>query len=132
MKVTLWIDEQTVGPFDLYQISSMYQSGLISGVTQARNGEDAWQPLVEMIPSLTLVLTNAELLRHIAAAAAAQRSQAEKGDKRVSLTNIDLPFNRMIEFMIKWAIATIPAAILLLGLGFALSLLFGGFLSLLR
>jgi len=35
------------------------------------------------------------------------------GQSRVIVTDFDMPFDRMVMFMIKWAIATIPAMIIL-------------------
>ncbi len=35
------------------------------------------------------------------------------GNARVTVTDIDMPFWSMVRFMIKWAVATIPAMIIL-------------------
>lgn len=45
----------------------------------------------------------------------------------VSVTDIDMPFSSMIYLMIKWAIAAIPAAIILFILGAIFVSLFSGF-----
>lgn len=46
---------------------------------------------------------------------------------QVSVTDIDMPFSSMIYLMIKWAIATIPAAIILFILGAIFVSFFSGF-----
>jgi hypothetical protein len=47
------------------------------------------------------------------------------------VTDIKMPFGSMVVFMVKWAIATIPAIIILTLIGsitfWVLSLIFGGF-----
>jgi hypothetical protein len=44
----------------------------------------------------------------------------------VTVTDIQMPFLSMVVFMIKWAIASIPAAIILVVIGAALAAVFGG------
>ena len=49
----------------------------------------------------------------------------------VVVTDIKMPFSSMVVFMVKWAIATIPALIILMVIGSitfgVLSAIFGGF-----
>lgn len=47
----------------------------------------------------------------------------------VTVTDIRMPFGSMVVFMIKWAIASIPAAIILFLLGAFLTAIFGGLLG---
>ena len=48
------------------------------------------------------------------------------GEQKVIVTNFDMPFTAMVSFMVKWALAAIPA-IIILGIFFlVLSVLFGG------
>ena len=49
----------------------------------------------------------------------------EDATREVHLTDIRMPFMSMVMFMVKWAIATIPAFIILLVLGFALASFIG-------
>lgn len=50
-------------------------------------------------------------------------------DNRVTVTDIDIPFGRLIVIFIVWGLAAVPAAIIL-GIIFSLiSLLFTGFLG---
>jgi len=45
---------------------------------------------------------------------------------RVVVTDVDMPFWSMVGFMVKWAIASIPAAVILTLLGFVLIALVNG------
>jgi hypothetical protein len=45
---------------------------------------------------------------------------------KVSVVDVDMPFSSMVAFMIKWAIATIPAMIILFLLGAFLIAVLGG------
>ena len=44
----------------------------------------------------------------------------------VVVTDIQMSFKAMVVFMVKWAIAAIPAAIILFGLGVVLAAILGG------
>jgi hypothetical protein len=46
--------------------------------------------------------------------------------KKVIITDIQMPFNSMVTFMVKWAIASIPAFIILMALFAVIIALFGG------
>jgi hypothetical protein len=49
--------------------------------------------------------------------------------REVIVTNIKMPFLSMVVFMIKWAIASIPAIIILTLLFGLFSAIFGGFIG---
>jgi hypothetical protein len=49
--------------------------------------------------------------------------------KKVIITDIQMPFNSMVTFMVKWAIASIPAFIILMALFAVIIALFGGILD---
>ena len=53
----------------------------------------------------------------------------EATTKRVAITDIDMPFWSMVVFMVKAAIAAIPAFIILSVLGFIVTAVFGGLLA---
>ena len=40
------------------------------------------------------------------------------GEDRVVVSDIDIPFGSMVAFMVKWAVASVPAAIILFLIGF--------------
>lgn len=44
----------------------------------------------------------------------------------VVVTDIDMPFFSMVGFMVKWALASIPALIIMILLGFAVGAVLGG------
>ena len=45
--------------------------------------------------------------------------------QRVSVVDIDLPFASMVGFMVKWAIAAIPALVILMALAAIAAIVFG-------
>ncbi len=53
----------------------------------------------------------------------------EEESQYVVVTDIRMPFLSMVVFMIKWAVASIPAFIILSIIGFILMMLAGGMLG---
>lgn len=62
-------------------------------------------------------------------ALACQRCETPLGavaqPSRVTVVDVDMPFGSMVSFMVKWAIATIPAFLILFVLGVFLVAIFG-------
>jgi hypothetical protein len=56
---------------------------------------------------------------------------AKKGDP-VVIVDFKMPMGSMVEFMVKWAIASIPALLILFGLFLVLGMVFGGLFAGLR
>ena len=57
----------------------------------------------------------------------ASRSHTNNSNSQnVTITDIKMPFGSMVEFMVKWAIASIPAFIILLVIGFMIAGIIGG------
>ncbi|MBT9437556.1 MAG: hypothetical protein GAS50_00020 [Desulfobacterales bacterium] len=50
-------------------------------------------------------------------------------NRGVTVTDIQMPFGSMVVFMIKWAIASIPAAIILFLIASVFAVVFGGIFS---
>lgn len=46
-----------------------------------------------------------------------------QGNSRVTVTDVDMPFWSMVRFMLKWAIAAIPAVVILGAVGLILSVI---------
>lgn len=46
-------------------------------------------------------------------------------EQKVSITNVDIPFGRMVIIIFKWMLASIPAAILMYAIMFGIMLVFG-------
>jgi hypothetical protein len=57
------------------------------------------------------------------AAADKNNNTSNKGTQTVEVSNFDMPFGSMVVFMVKWAIASIPAILILM----VLFAIFGGF-----
>jgi hypothetical protein len=47
-------------------------------------------------------------------------------EAKVTISNIDIPFGRMVAIILKWMLASIPAAILMWLVMMAIMLVFGG------
>ena len=45
----------------------------------------------------------------------------------VSVTDINMPFLSMVRFMVKWAVASIPALLIVALVGFVFAVVLGGF-----
>lgn len=56
-------------------------------------------------------------------------SQAQTKAQKVSVTDVDMPFGSMVLFIIKWTLAAIPAAIIILIIGTFLLSFFAGVLK---
>ena len=50
---------------------------------------------------------------------------SKSNNQNVTVTDIKMPFGSMVEFMVKWAIASIPAFIILFLIGFLMVAIFG-------
>ena len=50
---------------------------------------------------------------------------SKSNNQNVTITDIKMPFGSMVEFMVKWAIASIPAFIILLVIGFMIAGILG-------
>lgn len=48
---------------------------------------------------------------------------------QVSVVDVNMPFGSMVVFMVKWAIASIPAFLILIVLGAVVGVVFSGFLG---
>ena len=52
-------------------------------------------------------------------------SDEDSNSQNVTVTDIKMPFFSMVEFMVKWAFASIPAFIILFLIGFLMVAIFG-------
>ena len=50
---------------------------------------------------------------------------SNSNNQNVTVTDIKMPFGSMVEFLVKWAIASIPAFIILFLIGFLMVAIFG-------
>ena len=74
------------------------------------------------------VLPNGQLLSQVVASSATSRTRATKQPERqeVVVVDVSVPFGSMVVFMVKWAIASIPAFLILIVLGFIFGSVLGG------
>jgi hypothetical protein len=50
-------------------------------------------------------------------------------EARITISNIDIPFGRMVAIILKWMLASIPAVIIMWMVMMAVTLIFGGALA---
>jgi hypothetical protein len=78
-------------------------------------------------PALTAQLSGRDLLNP---GERGSRVQLPSGPQQVTVIDVNMPFGSMVGFMVKWAIASIPALIILFVLSMVLiaiaSVVFGG------
>ncbi len=98
------------GPVDASQLQAFRQAGLLKDDMVCREGDQRWFKYAE------------ELLADNPRPAIA-RPAAPKAEEplKVVISGLNIPFGDMVAFMIKWAFASIPAAIVLFGVGLAIS-----------
>jgi hypothetical protein len=68
-------------------------------------------PIQPASQPLDLLSEQTRLQRDMRASLAALQKASDQ-EQEVVLTDIDIPFSRMVTFMVKWALASIPAAII--------------------
>ena len=50
-------------------------------------------------------------------------------EARITISNVDIPFGRMVAIILKWMLASIPAVIIMWMAMMAVTLIFGGALA---
>lgn len=53
-------------------------------------------------------------------------NEATTGRTEVTVVDVQMPFGSMVMFILKWTLASIPAVIIVMGIGFVIALMFGG------
>jgi hypothetical protein len=104
----IWENDAEVGPFTLSQMRSIWSSGRITLRSLVRLDTDTeWKEASEfdLIHSPPI------------------KSPPLPAPQPVSVTNLEMPFGSMVVFMCKWAIAAIPAAIILVLLFFGIGII---------
>ena len=91
--------------------------------------QDQVTALQEIRESLTAISENQVKILESLAGLKTYNEQLLDEDVTVAVADFDMPFGSMISFMIKWSIAAIPAAIILLVLGALVWTILGGVLS---
>jgi len=111
---------ETGGPVDAEQLKAFRKAGLLKDDLVCREGDQRWFNFSD------------DLLGDTPPPAVA-RPAAPKVEEpqKVRVIDLDMPFGSMVVFMVKWAIAAIPAFIILMVIGFLLSLIFGSVLAVL-
>ena len=58
-----------------------------------------------------------------------QRAEPRPSTQQVAITDVDMPFWSMVRFMVKWAVASIPAFVILFIIAFLITIVLAGFLG---
>ena len=119
MRFYVAIDGLTAGPFDLVQLVTLYQAGVIHGATQCQSDDQSgsWRPLSSAFPSVTRLAVTAR---------GDQQVSVTGGDQRVTVSDLQMKFGSMMWFMVKWVFASIPAAIIVIFVVTVLIAVLGG------
>jgi hypothetical protein len=109
----IWENDSEVGPYTLSQMRSMWSSGRMTLKSHVRQETDSdWKEAREY-----------EIIYELG-----QKSlQANSPFQRVVVTDFEMSFRSMVIFMCKWAVAAIPAALILFCLLIGLAMAFGVF-----
>jgi hypothetical protein len=99
MKYFVEIDGNASGPHDIVELLHLSKDGVITKASLSKPDDDstAWKPIGEFLPSIMKVAETTE---------------------EVCVRDIDMKFGSMVTFMVKWALASIPAIIILSIIGF--------------
>lgn len=106
------------------EISNEHPAGQLC--KRCEREQERFQWIKEAVPQKT----EREIMRINASDLAAVKTNnqpAVNGRQSVTVTDIDLPFWRIVGIMVKWSIASIPAFIILAAIGFTIFLMLGMF-----
>jgi len=131
MPIYIQRNGQEHGPYREEEARSYLQGGQLLANDLARNAaERGWRPLAEVLAGQIAAVQAQPQLQPSVYAVPVQASTPVAVGQPVTVVDIRMPFGSMVVFMIKWALASIPALIIvwiLIGIIiFLASLLFGG------
>jgi hypothetical protein len=107
----IWENNIEVGPYTLSQMRSIWASGRLNLKSHIRQETDTEWKEAKEFEIITNYIQNSSLKNNLTS--------------RVVVTNFEMSFRSMVIFMCKWAIAAIPAALILFLLFIGLAMVFG-------
>jgi hypothetical protein len=107
----IWENNIEVGPYTLSQMRSIWASGRLTLKSHVRQETDTEWKEAKEFEIITNHIQNSSLKNNL--------------NSRVIVTDFEMSFRSMVVFMCKWAIAVIPAAIILFLLFLGLAMVFG-------
>jgi len=114
----IWENNTEVGPYTLSQMRSLWQSGRINLKSHVRQESDSdWKEAKEY---------------EIIYDSSPRTPQLNRMSQRVVVTDFEMSFKSMVIFMCKWAVAAIPAALILFCLLIGVAMAFGVLGAILR
>lgn len=121
-KYYIQLGEEPAGPYTFKQLKSMWLHGTLTVENlYMTEGSGEWSRLADLLVQLE------EEKKELPFQMPTNMHSVVSGEVRVS--DVKMKFTSMVIFMLKWAIAAIPAVIILTVLFGLLSLLLGGFAS---
>ena len=96
---------EVAGPLEWKIIQGLHDEGLLTDDMVCLEGSDQWRPFSEAASAETRP-ANPPLVQ-----------QQARAPQRVAVVDLEMPFGSMVTFMVKWAIASIPAFIILFLIG---------------
>ena len=97
----IWENNIEVGPYSLSQMRSIWASGRLNLKSHIRLETDTEWKEAKEFEIITNHIQNSSLKNNLTS--------------RVVVTDFEMSFRSMVVFMCKWAIAAIPAALILFG-----------------
>jgi hypothetical protein len=107
----IWENNIEVGPYTLSQMRSIWASGRLNLKSHIRQETDTEWKEAKEFEIITNYIQNSSLKNNLTS--------------RVVVTDFEMSFRSMVIFMCKWAIAAIPAALILFLLFIGLAMVFG-------
>jgi hypothetical protein len=107
----IWENNIEVGPYTLSQMRSIWASGRLNLKSHIRQETDTEWKEAKEFEIITKYIQNSSLKNNLTS--------------RVVVTDFEMSFRSMVIFMCKWAIAAIPAALILFLLFIGLAMVFG-------
>jgi hypothetical protein len=107
----IWENKIEVGPYTLSQMRSIWASGRLNLKSHIRQETDTEWKEAKEFEIITNYIQNSSLKNNLTS--------------RVVVTDFEMSFRSMVIFMCKWAIAAIPAALILFLFFIGLAMVFG-------
>ena len=96
---------EAVGPLRLQELLVARAAGEIQDDLICPEGQSQWARFESLFPARRAIQR------------AAPNVVRDELPAKVTIVNVDMPFLSMVGFMVKWAVAAVPAMIILFGVG---------------
>ena len=115
MKYTVWIDNKPEGPLDIGQLANLFIEGVITRDTQIQGDSgdqaEAWTSFGNLFPSIASIPTRTDVIQILSAELRSTKASSSTHPQSVIVTDSDMKFWSMYNFMVRWTFASIAAAV---------------------